>query len=113
MELEDVNKTMGLQSLFGAIVLFVVAICYKCFSYAYFGIDPYIGSLICSIMCGVTLIIAFDYYNNGVEERPFGLIPLYLIGIILGVIIYYLVIVNVPMDLITQAQSFLKIEAVR
>ncbi len=113
MNLTDFNKTMGMQSLFGAIVMFIIAIFLRCYSVAYFGIGSDISSLICCVLGGVTLIIAFDYYNNGAVERPFGLIPLYLTGIILGAIIYYLVIANIPLDFLTQVQSFLRIEAVR
>ena len=113
MKVADFNKSMGYQSLFGAIAILIIAICFRCYNLSYFGIDSSTFSLICSAMGGITLIIGFDYYNNGAVERPFGLIPLYLIGIILGVIIYYLVIANVPMDLLAQIQSFLKIEAVR
>lgn len=113
MDLTEFNKSMGIRSLIGAIIVFVVAIWFRCNNIAYFGIAAEPFSLAFSIMGGWTLIIAFDYYNNGAVERPFGLIPLYLIGIILGAIIYYLVIANIPLDFMTQVQSFLRIEAVR
>ena len=113
MNTNEFNRNMGLQSFFGAIVILIVAVIFRCYNVSFFGIDSSIFSLIFSVMGGVSLIIAFDYYNNGVSDRPFGLVPLYVTGIILGLVIYYLVIVNIPLDFLTQVQSFLKIEAVR
>lgn len=113
MNTSEFNRNMGLQTFFGAIVILFVAIVFRCYNISFFGIDSSIFSLIFSVMGGISLIIAFDYYNNGVSDRSFGLAPLYVIGIIVGLIIYYLLISNVPLDFLAQVQSFLKIEAVR
>ena len=110
---DNFNRNMAIQSSIYAIILFIFSI--YCISYdiSFFGIDALYYSLIASILGGLELIVAFDYYHNGAYERLFGLITLYLTGMVLGVIIFYLVILNIPMDTLIQFQSILKIEAVR
>jgi hypothetical protein len=110
---KDFTRKMAMQSIIFAIFIFAAAIYVMINNFSFFGIDAFYYSLICSIVGGVQLIIAFDYYNNGAVERPFGLVPLYLTGAILGVIIFYLVILNITPDMIAQVMSTLKIEAVR
>ena len=111
MDFNDENFTskMGIRSVIGAIVMFILSIYCRLYDLSFLGISSFYYALICSMFGGLQLIIGFDYYNNGAKNRPFGLIPLYLIGLVLGVIIFYLVILNVPLDLV----SILKIEAVR
>lgn len=111
MDFDDENFTskMGMRSVIAAIIMFIISICFRLYDVSYFGISSFYYALFCSMFGGLQLIIGFDYYNNGAKNRPFGLIPLYVIGLVLGVIIFYLVILNVPLDI----TSILKIEAVR
>jgi hypothetical protein len=107
------RKNMSFQSIIFAIILFGVSIYCHCYNISFFGIDSFYYALISSVIGGLELIIAFDYHANGAIERPFGILPLYLIGMVLGAIIFYLVISNISLDLITQIQTILQIEAVR
>nr|WP_294999546.1 hypothetical protein [uncultured Methanobrevibacter sp.] len=110
---DEFTKKMSIQSIIFALILFIISICIRCYNLSFFGVDSFYFSLILSVMAGLQLIIGFDYYANGASERPFGLGILYLSGLVLGAIIFYLVILNIPVDAITQIIAFLKIEAVR
>ncbi|WP_298523258.1 hypothetical protein [uncultured Methanobrevibacter sp.] len=111
MDFNDENFTskMGIRSVIAALVMFIFSFYFRLYDFSYFGISSFYLALFCSMFGGLQLIIGFDYYNNGAKYRPFGLIPLYLIGVVLGVIIFYLVILSIPLDI----ASILKIEAVR
>ena len=106
---ETFIKKMGIQSLIGAIIMFAISYAILIYNTGFLGISPFYYALICSMLGGLQLIIAFDWYNDGAHKRPFGLVPLYLIGLVIGVIIFYLVILNLPLDIV----NILKIEAVR
>lgn len=113
MNEETFIKKMGVQSLFLAILAFAFSYGILVYNTAFLGISPFYYALVCAMLGGLQLIIAFDWYNDGARNRPFGLIPLYLIGIIIGAVIFFLIIVHIPLDLISQITSILKIEAVR
>ena len=89
-------KKMSKQSLILAIIAFIFSYLIRMFDLKFFVIGLFYVSLIFSMFGGLELIIAFDWYFDGKRNRPFGIIPLYLIGLIAGVIIFYLIILNIP-----------------
>lgn len=93
--------------------MFVVSYACLAFNIHYFGIEPFYYGLVCAMLAGLQLIVAFDWYNDGVKNRSFGLFTLYFIGLIIGAVIFYLLICNLPLNIFSQLASILKIEAVR
>lgn len=91
-------KKMSKQSLILAIIAFIISYIIRMFDLNYI-FSSFYASLIFSMLGGLELIISFDWYFDGRRNRPFGILPLYLIGLIAGVIIFYLIILNIPINL--------------
>lgn len=108
----DFIVRMTKNSIFYAIILFISSLVSLYYDISFI-IPSFFWALVFSAIGGLELIIAIDWYYDGKSARPFSLLTLYLIGIMLGLIIFFLVICNIPTDIFTQIQSILNIQAIR
>ncbi|KZX12948.1 hypothetical protein [Methanobrevibacter oralis] len=92
-------KKMAKQTAVYAIILFLISIFIRVYDISFI-VSSYWWSLFFSAICGLQIVTAFDWHQDGARTRPFGLFTLYLIGLTLGIIIFYLVISNVPIDML-------------
>lgn len=113
MDNDDFIVKMSKQAVLITISLFMISVFCKVYDISFFMISSFYLSLFFSAAAGLQLVVAIDWYYDGRMNRPFSLMSLYLIGIILGIIIYFLVISYIPNDIINYIQSILNIKAVR